>query len=388
MLFLSVFSLKDATAQNNKVVSAWTYLTNFQQDGDVESLLKAWDNIQEATKHEKTATSPKAWYQLGEIAMAMLNSEAHADYHEKALPAVVEGFKKAIEYDGKGRKARHTDDALQNLAAMTAFIYNKGSESFQAKKYEEAHGTFAQILDINSFLAEVKKNEVPVDTTTLLAAAYSADKAGLSEAKGYYETLVEARMKEIGVYQSLATIYKSEGNTEKADAVMAVAKELFPNNKGLIIDEVNQMLSSGNNEGALAKIDEAIPLDPENEGLYFAKGTILDAKNDVAGAEAAYKKAIELEPEYFDAFYNLGAIWYNQAAEMIKQMNELPLEAEAEFNSLKASSEGLFSKALPFFEKAHELKKEDRNAMIALKEIYAKTGNFQKSKEMKNLLGM
>lgn len=387
-MMLSILGVTDATAQTQKVVAAWNFLNTFKQDNDNESLLQAWDYINEATKHEKTSESAKAWFYKGEIALALLTSEAHKDSHTKALGAVKEAYMNTIKFDGSGRKARYTDDALVNLAALTAIIYNKGSESFQAQKYEEAHGRFAQILDINTFIAEKSGNEAAVDTTTLLAAAYSADKSDLPQAKGYYESLVKTKMKEIGIYQSLAAIYKKEGETEKADAVMATAKELFPNNKGLIIEEVNAMLGSGDNVAALAKIEEAIPLDPENEGLYFAKGTILDAKMDFVGAEKAYKKALELDPSYFDAYYNLGAIWYNQAAEKIKQMNELPLEAEAEYNSLKAGSEGLFLKALPFFEKAFELKNTDRNAMIALKEIYAKTGNFEKSNEMKKLLGM
>lgn len=388
LLFLCFAGIQDATAQTQKVVAAWNYLNIFKQDGDNESLLQAWDNIQEASKHEKTGSSAKTWYYMGEISLALLSSEEHKDYHSDALSSARKGFENAIKFDGKGRKARYKSDALINLSALTALMYNKGSESFQDKKFEEAHSRFAQIIALDEFIAEQGNGEMEVDTVTLLAAAYSAEKANLPEAKGYYEQLVKTKMKEIAVYQSLAAIYTNEGETEKAASIMALAKELFPNNKGLIIDEVNKMLGSGDNEAALAKIEEAIPLDPENEGLYFAKGTILDAKKDVAGAEAAYKKAIELEPNYYDAYYNLGAIWYNQAAEQIKQMRDLPIDAEAEYSSLKTSSESLFAKALPFFEKAFEIKNTDRNAMIALKEIYAKMGNFEKSNEMKKLLGM
>jgi len=46
----------------------------------------------------------------------------------------------------------------------------------------------------------------------------------------------------------------------------------------------------------------------------------------------------------------------------------------------------LFKQSLPFLEKAHSINKTDINTLNALKEIYAKTGDFEKSNAMKELL--
>jgi len=60
-------------------------------------------------------------------------------------------------------------------------------------------------------------------------------------------------------------------------------------------------------------------------------GTAKDKMKDYAGAQAAYEKAIEKNPEYFDAYFNLGAIFYNKAADITKQMQELSIDANDEY---------------------------------------------------------
>ena len=41
--------------------------------------------------------------------------------------------------------------------------------------------------------------------------------------------------------------------------------------------------------------------------------------------------AIALKPDYFEANYNLGALYVNQAAEILEKANELPLDAVKEY---------------------------------------------------------
>jgi hypothetical protein len=43
----------------------------------------------------------------------------------------------------------------------------------------------------------------------------------------------------------------------------------------------------------------------------------------------------------------------------------------------------LFNKSLPFLERANKLAPNDMNTLISLKEVYAKTNNFNKVAEIK-----
>ena len=44
----------------------------------------------------------------------------------------------------------------------------------------------------------------------------------------------------------------------------------------------------------------------------------------LAEAEKAYLKAIELKPDYFDAYYNLGALFFNKGVEVFEFANSIP----------------------------------------------------------------
>ena len=84
---------------------------------------------------------------------------------------------------------------------------------------------------------------------------------------------------------------------------------------------------------------------------------------------------------------NAGALYYNTAIEMNKQMNSLPLEKEKEYESLKVERNKLYTKALPYFESAHRIDPTSTDCMLALKEIYVRLEQKDKAEEMKQKLG-
>jgi len=372
-------------AQNNKVVSAWNYLTNYQRDGESAELLKARESINLATEHESTIGNAKTWYYKGLVEMAIVGAEELKADSGNSLSEAANAFSKSLSLD---KKKRHKDDNLQNLRALTAMIYNQGSEFYQAKDFKNAYTNFSQILDLRETISEYAKKAEPVDTASLQAAALSADQAGMDdEALGIYEKMYDLDIKEVYVFNGLTALYKKKGDAAKAKMMREEARKAFPDDKNMIIDELNELLAAGKTNEATSLIEEAITLDPENASLHFALGSAKDATKDYTAAKASYEKALELDPSYFDALYNLGAIFYNQAADLTKQMADLSLDEEAKYSQLQNDSKALFAQALPYFEKAHSTNATDRNTLIALKEIYAKTGNFDKSNEMKKLLG-
>ena len=54
------------------------------------------------------------------------------------------------------------------------------------------------------------------------------------------------------------------------------------------------------------------------------------------------------------------------------------------YSSEKA--EGLFGKALPYLETAHNLNASDKNTLLSLKQLYYMNGDYSKSEEMKKLI--
>ena len=148
----------------------------------------------------------------------------------------------------------------------------------------------------------------------------------------------------------------------------------------MITAEINFYLKDGKYDEAFDNLSLAIKNDPNNATFYFARASINDQRKQYEEAKADYIKAIELKPDYFDALYNLGALYFNQGAETNNQANDLPLNEAKKGEELRAKADELFKGALPHLEKAHELNSSDKNTMVSLKNIYARTGDTEKYK--------
>ena len=96
-----------------------------------------------------------------------------------------------------------------------------------------------------------------------------------------------------------------------------------------------------------------------------------------------------MKPDYFDANYNLGALYYNQAVDIIKKAQDE--NDNDKYNKMMDKAKGIMKVALPYLEKAYSIKGTDKNTMISLKELYYRLGQVAKSKEvgdkLKELLG-
>ena len=91
-------------------------------------------------------------------------------------------------------------------------------------------------------------------------------------------------------------------------------------------------------------------------------------------ASEAYTKAMQLNPNYFEAAYNLGAMYVNKAAMINDVANKLPFDQSEKFDQMKKEADSYLVKAVPYLEKAAELDPKDINTLYSLKQIYARTG--------------
>ena len=80
----------------------------------------------------------------------------------------------------------------------------------------------------------------------------------------------------------------------------------------------------------------------------------------------SYKSAIEIKPDYGDAFFNLGALYYNQSIEVQSLAQDLDGE---QYDTQVARADQMMKDALPFLEKSHELTPKDVSTLTVLKSI-------------------
>ena len=126
------------------------------------------------------------------------------------------------------------------------------------------------------------------------------------------------------VFLFVANIHKMEGDTAKAltDAAKCARKD-FPREQALIIEELNIYLIAGQFERAKENLMLAAEQDPTNEILWFSLGSVYDNLDMQDEAVEAYLKSLAIRGDYFDANYNLGALYFNEAVQMVNEANDM-----------------------------------------------------------------
>ncbi|WP_025761624.1 tetratricopeptide repeat protein [Dyadobacter tibetensis] len=83
-------------------------------------------------------------------------------------------------------------------------------------------------------------------------------------------------------------------------------------------------------------------------------------KSAVNEAVASYKKALALDPNNYDALYNLGAFYFNEAVQLKGEVDNMNMtDYQKRGKEIEARVCGRFKKAKPYFEKAVQVKDED-----------------------------
>ena len=362
MLFAVIVCAVTMTfAQKAKVQTAWNYYKYDELD-------KAKTAIDEASANETTSGMAKTWYYKGLIYQKMYKHEKFGNLEPNSLSIAYQAYSKALEIEPGYEFAPEIN---QNKQVIGNMLFSQGVEYFNAKKYDLALESFENVLKSS-----------PNDTLALLNAAYSSEKSGnKTKAKDYYNRLVGMKFNDPKIYVFLSNIYKSENDTAMALTTIQNGRKQFPGDNNLVIEELNIYLSTGRDKEALESLNVAIQGDPKNANLHFAQGTVYDKLNKKTEAAGSYKKAIEMKPDYFDAYYNLGAMYFNEAAEMANKANDL--KSNAEYTKAKEKFDAKFKEAQPYLEKAHQLNPSDNNTMVSLKQLYARTGENDKYDQIK-----
>jgi len=374
-----------ASGQKALIQKAFNYYKEPYQQYD-----EAKKAIDEAMKSEENQANEKAWYYRGLIYHALYNNPTYGHLCDRCLETAYESFIKANELNPKNEWV--DEIKTLRLAFVMRDFFNKGVEDFNHAKYGDALTAFEYVQKIN-----------PSDTSAVLNSAFAADKAmNYEKAKLYYLRLINMNYKDDKVYMSLAAIYKQEKDTARALMTIQDARKIFPDSLNLMLSEINMLLSSGHSKEAAAAMETAVQKDPTNQSLYLALGSTYDQManpRDETGkdlpkpmnysecmskAEQAYQRGLQLNPNNFELNYNLGAIYFNQGAEMANAA--INIKSTEEFNKAKASYEAKFRQAEPYLEKAYDLNPNDKGVLTSLKQLYARTGETEKYNKIKSIL--
>ncbi len=372
LLFLIALTVTSVFGQKSLRTTAYNDLRKGQLD-------KALQNIEPTISDATTMNDPKTWFYRGNIYLQIHMSEnpEYKNLDPDALTKAYESYKKLLELDTK--KEFYTE-AIQNIFVISEQLYNQGVKHFSASEFDGALVSFEKAIDVSATYGNV-------DTLAIFNAGLSAENAkNWAKAKQYYGRIIELNYPQPLVYNSLSNVYLEEKDTLQALSTVQAGRVKYPDNFQLLIQETNIYLASRQNDKAMANLQQAIQKDPTNPTIYYAVGVNYFTMNNLDEAEKNYIKAIELKPDYFEANYNLGALYVNQAATVIEKANKLPLSATAEYDALKLEADNILKKSIPYLEQASALDPTDKSTLLSLKEIYTRLNMLEKRKEVEGKL--
>ncbi len=389
-LLITCISAVNVIAQKAKLQTARNYYNKPYEQFD-----KAKEAIDEVVVHEQTKDMAKSWYTRGLIYDALYKNEKYPNLCENCLLTAYESYQKALDLEPGNEWA--DEIKMARIPLLANKVFQEGVAAFQAKQYNTALTDF-----------ELVQKMTPGDTAVVLNSAYSAERAGdLEKAKLYYSKLINMKYPDSNIYLNLANIHKAQKDTTAALNTIMDGRAVYPDTISLLLYQINILLGSGKTEQATQALNEATAKDPNNPNLYLALGSSYDnlanphsadgkdlpkPKNYAeltTKAEEAYKKGLAISPNNYELNFNLGAMYFNQAAEMNNQANKLT--DNNEYAKAKVKFDQKFHEAEPFLLKALEnnpKKTEDdmsihQGTLNSLKQLYAKTGETEKYNKIK-----
>jgi len=376
VLFINLIS-----AQKHNIVNASIALRN-------EEYVDAKKYIDEAYETESTSNDAKMWNYRSQIYLKIALKQADLDGN--AVFKATEAHLKCLQTDKKGRvivrKWTAKEDVLAGTVQCGYKLFNKAIEEYNAGNYKSSLKHYAAIFEIIPFDTEdqLKRGNITKETI-LYNSFFSSNKMKDNiKSKELLQSLIDINFNEPAIFVHMSSILIEEGETDKALEYLALGRESFEEDQGLINTEINLYIQLGRTSELIGKLGEAIALDDENELLYFNRGTIYDQEGDIDNAEKDYLTALELNPSAFGANYNLGALYFNQGVETKNKANAT--SNNSLYKKLNKEADAVFSKALPYLETAHELNAEDKNTLLSLKQLYYLNSDYKKSDEMKKLI--
>ncbi len=387
-------------------------LSNYNLDpvANADDLQESVALIEGVVRSTEYAQDAKAWLLYGNVFGEFVNKMTQAIVMDPdaevtssdAVAKALKGYKNAITY---AQKSYDKKDALNGLKAVLPNMYYVANTILNRQEYVNAYPAYKAVMEGELLLdtndEEGIFNGEELQNTRFITGVCAFSAGQYDNALEMLEQLKKDNYEDAGVYEYLYKTYGAMERNDEASAVLLEGRKLFPDDKGLLFAEINDALAKGDLTSLVDKLKMAMEAEPENISVPTTLGNVYDqlyqkalADGDMEKAHEYFEnaklyigKALELNPEHFDAVYMMGALEYNKAAELATEVNKLAedysKEGTKKYNEKQAEMMSQFEKALPYFIKAESLNPDDSNTLLALREIYARKNDFEKSNEYK-----
>lgn len=305
------------------------------------------------------------------------------DIQEGMYDKVVAAYAKALELDpNSAAKVKQACDILVNFYAQ------QGNANIEINNYavaQQAYINAAQIQQLSCYTA--KEPQYWFLAGQLCAFLGAEDGKYFAAGQKYLEKARELGYKdETGnVFYFLFHCYYGQRAADKENLIKAKNAllegiSLFPKNDK-ILDGLMQLYTAEEGVGdpaeIVALIDKALAEAPDNADLWFGRGRIFFKLKNFDECINCFKKIDELKPNDYDTNFYLGYFHIAKGDEYNREFNSKveSFTSQAEYDAALKNVMNAYVVAVPYLEKAHELKKDNADCLQTLKELCFRVRN-------------
>ncbi|MBN1898868.1 MAG: tetratricopeptide repeat protein [Spirochaetes bacterium] len=239
----------------------------------------------------------------------------------------------------------------------------------QTSPFKECMELFNKNDFKNAYNCFIKVTNSSVRQDALFFAAQSAINIKKNEdAKKILYQLIKAEYNSPQIYLLLASLYAND--PQKMNAIYRDGNKRFPESMDILVGIINHSLGQGQYQDVIKYTGMALKINSTNKTMHFARAFAYEMVKEPEKALESYKKAIKIDPDYFNAYFNVSAIYFNKALEHLNKANYSMNDKIYNQERLKAKE--YFKLSLPYLEKAHKLNPDDKDTIESLKGVYQK----------------
>ncbi|RMD94045.1 MAG: tetratricopeptide repeat protein [Calditrichaeota bacterium] len=250
--------------------------------------------------------------------------------------------------------------------------YNRGVRQFNEQKFEEAEKSFLTAISVNPKRVEAYRN---------LAVAYVREKR-FDDAVNYFKKALEIEPNSVETLNNLGTVYYQMKKYEDAARVLEKVMELDPSNSQAISTLGLAYHLMGQTDKAIAAYEKALEKNPSNADLLFNYAALLLKRGEFEKAAQKFQQVLEKNPNDYDAVVSVADAFLQVAEKFTKDANKLETEDEKgneeKIKEYRKAANEFYRKAVPYLEKATELKPDSRNVWFNLGVAYVHLGEKAK----------
>ncbi len=313
----------------------------------------------------------KAYVRDGKLAAWWQTREVGDNLIDEAIAA----YAKAYDLDPKS--ATKIKDGLKQISDFCSQVGNSHLDLGNSKLAAEAYAKAYEAQSVPAFGG--------ADPELLFYAGYletvngANDPASFVLGADYLKRAIEQGYDgEDGVsYYYLFHCYYGQkdadrANLQKAKQALLDGMAKYPQSERLI-DGLMSLYTAeegvGDPADLIAMIEEAIARDPQNVDMWFGRGRIYAALKNHDECIASFRRVTELNPEGFDGWFWTGWFHIEKGNALNDALNEKPWTGEAAYNEELKAVNAVYMQAVPWLEKALELKPDDLNTVDYLKSL-------------------